>query len=227
MVTSQGTGVAVTTGGATPGVRAAIRRLALGLLRKEQSVATGLLIGLMIWTVTRLVDGIATSGTIEYDTDISPAALKNGTPASLMNVVLTNLSTDTPVTNLQVSIADPYFKTDFSTDRAESYCSYEPPAWVGNDAVCEPHRDGMTFTAPMLVPGTSVRVSTKFTQAGDAAHRPIVRIKPDGISKVQLVEPGVQTFVARHEAGLLIGLLGAALLLFGISVALSEAGSQP
>lgn len=227
MGNSHGTGVGATAGGATPGVRATIRRLALGLLRKEQSVATGLLIGLIIWTVTRLVDGIATSGTIEYDTDLSAAALKDGRAASLMNVVLTNLSTDTPVTNLEVLIADPYLKTVFSTDRAESYCSYEPPAWVGNDAVCDPHPDGMTFTAPMLVPGTSVRVSTKFMQTADATHRPIVRIKPDGTSKVQLVEPGVQTFVARHEAGLLIGLLSAALLLFGVSVALSEASPRP
>lgn len=227
MGNSHGTGVGATAGGAAPGPRAPIRRLVRGLLRKEQSVATGLLIGLIIWTVTRLVDGIAASGTIEYDTDFSATALNNGKPAWLMSVVLTNLSTDTPVTNLEVSIADPYLKTDFSTDRAESYCSYEPPAWVGNAAVCEPHRDGMAFTAPMLVPGTSVRVSTMFTQAADATHRPIVRIKPDGSSKVQLVEPGVQTFVARHEAGLLIGLLSAALLLFGVSVVLSEANPQP
>lgn len=211
--------------GARRSVRAAIRRFFEGLLRKEQSIATSVLIGLIIWTLTRLVDGIATSGTIEYDIDVSADTLKDGTPASLIEVGLTNLSTDTPVTDLQVLIADPYNRTLFSTVREDSHCAYEPPAWVGNGAVCEPHRDGMTFTAPMLVPGTSVRVGIKFTQRADAAHGPIVRIRPDG-PKVQLVRPGVQTFVARHETALLVSLLAVALCLFGTSVAMSEAEPQ-
>lgn len=213
--------------GAVQRVRAAVRRLVEGLLRKEQSLATSALIGLIIWTLTRLVDGIATSGTIEYDIDISSDTLGDATAASLFEVELTNLSTDTVVTNLQVSIADPYNKTIFSTAQGDSHCAYEPPAWVGNDAVCEPYRDGMTFMAPMLVPGTSVRVGIKFTQRPDANHDPIVRIAPAVTGKVQLVEPGLQTFVARYEAALLVTLLAIALSFFVMSVATSDAKPRP
>lgn len=209
------------------GLAQQLKRALAGLFHKQESVATSLLIGLIIWTITRLVDGIATSGTIEYDIEITSTTLANGTAGHLIEVVLTNLSTDTPVTDLQVSIADPTFKTTFSTARADSYCGYQPPAWVGDGAVCDPHRDGMSFTAPMLVPGTFVRVGSKFTQAPDAVREPIVRIKPGAAQKVQLVAPGVQTFVARHEAGLLIGLLALAVLLFGISIATSQPASQP
>lgn len=213
--------------GALQRMRAAVRRFVGGLLRKEQSLATSALIGLIIWTLTRLVDGIATSGTIEYDIDISSDILRNATAASLIEVELTNLSSDTSVTQLQVSIAHPSDKTIFSTAPGDSHCSYEPPAWVGNDAVCEPHRDGMTFTAPMLVPGTSVRVGIKFTQPPGETRDPIVRIAPAITSKVQLVEPGVQTFVARYEAALLLSLLAIAFLLFAMSVATSEPKPRP
>jgi hypothetical protein len=189
-----------------------------GLLSEKQSIATGLLIGLVLWTVTRLVDGITGSGTIEYDTVYTPTIRANGQPGTKIEVTLTNLSSDTTVTTLQVSINDPYLKTTFSTDRDDSNCAFEPPAWAA-DAICEPHNVGMTFEAPMLVPGTYVRVGIKYTQASDATHAPIVRIRPDTATKFQLVEPGLRTFLARHEAALLLSLLGFTLLLFCISVA--------
>jgi hypothetical protein len=203
-------------------VRAAVRRFIAGLLRKEQSIATSVLIGLVIWTLTRLVDGIAASGTIEYNVDVSSDTLADGSAASLIEVELANLSSDTAVTNLEVMIADPYGKTRFSKANGDFHCAYEPPAWVGNDAVCDAEPDGMAFTAPMLVPGTSVRVGIKFTQLPEAQYDPIVRIRPDVTSKVQLVEPGVQTFVARYEAPLLLTLLAVALVFFGMSVAASK-----
>lgn len=198
-----------------------------GLLYEKQSVATGLLIGLILWTLTRLVDGITGSGTIEYHTAHTPTTLANGQPAKNFAVTLTNLSRDTTVTNLQATIYDPYLKTTFSTDGNDSSCAFEPPAWA-QGATCEPHNVGMTFQTPMLVPGTFVRVGIKYTQAADAAHPPIVRIRPDGTTAFQLVKPGFRTFVARHETLLLLSLLGIALLLFCISIAagVREAPSQ-
>jgi hypothetical protein len=198
------------------------RRAWAGLLRKEQSISTGLFIGLLIWTVTRLVDGITGSGTIEYHTAYSETTLASGRPATKIDVTLTNLSTDTAVSNLQASISDPDPRTVFSVAPNDSRCAYEPPAWVDTDkAVCAAHTAGMAFTAPMLVPGTSVRFGIKFTQASDAVDWPIVRIKPDGAAKFQLIEPGLQTFVTRHEPALLVALLAIALLLITISAASS------
>jgi hypothetical protein len=193
-------------------------RLLAGLLGKEQSIATGLLLALTIWTVTRLVDGITGSGTIEYDTVYSPSTLASGEPAVKVEVTLANLSSDTAINNLQVLIADPDVKPIFSADPRDSECGYEPPAWSGG-AVCEAHPVGMSFTVPILVPGTSVRAGIKYKAGENPRERPIVRIKPDGTTKFQLVEPGLQTFVTRHQAALLVSLLTITLVLFAISVA--------
>jgi hypothetical protein len=194
-----------------------------GLLTDKQSIATGLLIGLMVWTVTRLVDGITSSGTIEYAVAYNDARLADGRPAKQAEVTLTNLSTETSVSNLQVVIHDPDNKTQFSAVRDDSNCIFEPPAWV-EGSTCDPHNVGMTFNAPMLVPGTYVRVGIKYTQSADAKHDPVVRIRPgDGTSKFQLVKPGLRTLVARHEAALLLVLMGVTIGLFMLSVAAKAA----
>jgi len=191
-------------------------RLIAGLLSDKQTIATGLLIGLIVWTLTRLVDGILATGTIEYQTVYSPAKLDNGMDGTKIEVTLTNLSRDTSVNGLKVVINDPSGKTTFSNNPRDTNCAFEPPAWA-DDAICEGHNDGMIFEMPMLVPGTFVRLAIKYMQSG-AAHQPVVRIRPQPDSKLQLVEPGLQTFVARHEVALLLALLGTTLVLFGISV---------
>jgi hypothetical protein len=193
-------------------------RVIASLLSDKQSIATGLMIALIVWTVTRLVDGITNSGTIEYDTVYTDTTLANGQPAKRIEVTLTNLSSDTAVSKLRVAISDPYRKTIFSTERGDSSCAFEPPAWA-NDAICDSHDIGMTFEAPMLVPGTSARIAMKYTQSNDATQRPIVRIRPEATGKFQLVEPGVRTFVARYEAAVLLSLLCFTFVLFIISLA--------
>jgi hypothetical protein len=195
-----------------------LRRVRAGLVSDKQSIATGLLIALILWTVTRLADGITGSGTIEYETVVTPATLATGGSANEIAVTLTNLSADTSITRLRVSISDPQFKTTFSSDLRDRSCAFEPPAWAAG-AICDPHNVGMTFEAPMLVPGTSVRLSIKYTQSPDSAHRPVVRIRPESASSFQLVEPGLRTFIARHEEVLLLLILGGALLIFVVSVA--------
>jgi hypothetical protein len=191
-------------------------RLIAGLLSDKQSVATGLMIALMVWTLTRLVDGILSTGTIEYRTVYSSATLANGTAGNKIEVTLTNLSRDTTVNGLKVVVHDPYGKTTFSGDPRDVNCAFEPPAWA-DDAKCEGSTDGMSFETPMVVPGTFVRLAIKYTQSG-ATHQPVVRIRPQPDSKLQLVTPGLQTYVARHEVALLLALLGTTAVLFGISI---------
>jgi|SRR5262245_4930923 len=191
-------------------------RLIAGLLSDKQSVATGLLIALVIWTLTRLVEGILSTGTIEYRTVYSPAQLAGGASGTKVEVTLTNLSRDTIVNGLKVVVNDPYGKTTFSDDPRDTSCAFEPPAWA-DDARCETHKDGMSFETPMVIPGTFVRLAVKYTQS-DATHQPIVRIRPEPDSKLQLVTPGLQTYAARHEVALLLALLGLSTVLFVISL---------
>jgi hypothetical protein len=59
------------------------RRFFNGLLSKDKSLATGLILGFMAWTLMRLVDGIASNGTIEYDIVNRPATLADGRAGQL------------------------------------------------------------------------------------------------------------------------------------------------
>jgi hypothetical protein len=192
-------------------------RVISGLLSEQQSVATGLMMGLVIWTLTRLVDGVLGTGTIEYQISHSPTTLASGTPGTEIRVTLTNLSRSTSVNGLEVSIADPRGKTTFSNERPDWKCVFEPPAWA-EGALCHGAGDGMVFEAPMLVPGTYVVVGTKYTQAAGATEAPIVRIRPKDGADFRLLEAGLQTWIARHELGLLLSLLGLASLLFAMAV---------
>src|SRR2546421_9787577 len=70
-------------------------RLLAGLLGKDQSVATGLLIGIIIWTLTRLGDAVTRSGSIEYAVKYSRATIANGTAGNKMENRLTHPSRDT------------------------------------------------------------------------------------------------------------------------------------
>ena len=78
------------------------RRFFNGLLSKDKSLATGLILGFMAWTLLRLVDNIAANGTIEYAIANSPATLADGRSGYLIRVTLTNLlgMTRFPIANL-------------------------------------------------------------------------------------------------------------------------------
>jgi hypothetical protein len=195
-----------------------LHQFVVGMLSKERSLATGLLIALAAWTLTRLVDGIAGSGTIEYAISYSPATLADKRPGTKIDVRLTNLSRDTSITNLHVAITDPTAQLTFGNAASDADCAFQPPAW-GENPQCEPHADGMVFDAPMLVPGTYARLGIKYASPDGVTARPIVRIKPEGTDGFRLVEPGLETYVARHETTLLLGLFGFTLVLFLISVA--------
>lgn len=193
-----------------------------GLLGERHSIATGLLIALILWTLTRLVNEITGSGTLEYDVQISDTELADGSAGQKVEVTITNLSHDTVITNLQASISGSQQLT-FSSNRTDRNCAFAPPAW-GENPVCDGYATGLNFAAPMLVPGTHARFAIKYRRVAGSADKPIVRIKPDGASNVRLVEPGVETFLARHETKLLLALLFVAAILFFVSV---RAGLAP
>jgi hypothetical protein len=187
-----------------------------GLLGERHSIATGLMIALVVWTLTRLVNEVTDSGTLEYDIDISDSVLADGSAGHKVEVTITNLSHDTVITNLQASISGSQDLT-FSGNRADRRCAFEPPAW-GENPICDGYTTGLTFAAPMLVPGTHAQFGIKYRIASESAAKPIVRIRPDGTSNVRLIKPGVETFLARHETKLLLALLLVAGVLFFVSV---------
>lgn len=188
-----------------------------GLLSKDNSFATGLLLGLLVWTFTRIADGITGSGTIEYDVTYAATTLKDGRAGALVSVVLTNLSHDTAVQNLEVTISDPLATTEFIP--GEEHCAYPPPTWA-QDAKCEAFPTGLNFYAPWLVPGNQVSLAIKYVGSLEPGKRPIVRIRPsDTDTKLRVIEPGFETWVARHEMGVLFAILIVASLLLMASVA--------
>jgi hypothetical protein len=185
-------------------------------MSKEHSIATGMLIALAAWTLTRLVDGVTQGGTIEYAATYAQVATGDHRPGSKITLTLTNLSRDTTVTNLNVAIYDQQGLIKFDeTEPGE--CAFGVPAWA-EGARCKPRGDGMVFMAPMLIPGTSVQVAMRYQGPITGPDRPIFRIKADADSQIRLVSPGLETQLARHELPLLAGLLVATLALLILSV---------
>jgi len=202
------------------------RRFFIGLLSRDKSLATGLILGFMAWTLMRLVDGIAANGTIEYDIANSPAKLADGRDGHVVRVTLTNLSADTALTDLKASIAAPTADIVFSADPKDRSCAFEPPGW-GGQPTCDAFTSGFDFLAPMIVAGTHVQFEVKYTRAGNSTSLPVVRIKP-ATTKFRLVEPGFSTFVARNQVGILLALLLLAMVTLFLSVAagVSEAPAK-
>ena len=193
------------------------RRFFNGLLSKDKSLATGLILGFMAWTLLRLVDNIAANGTIEYAIANSPATLADGRSGYLIRVTLTNLSADTALTNLRASIAAPNPGIVFSDNPRDASCAFEPPGW-GGAPTCEGVASGFDFLAPMIVAGTYAQFEIKYTRPAGATDLPVVRIKPE-TTKFRLVEPGFSTFETRYQVGILVTLLLLAMVTLFLSVA--------
>lgn len=203
-----------------------LKRFVAGLLSKDKSLAVTLLIGLIAWTLVRLIDGIAASGTIEYATTIRRATLHDGRDGQLIEVRLENLSRDTAMKNLRVSVSDPTGRLEFGVHPSDRACSFQAPAW-GENPLCDAYANGLSFAAPMLIPGTSARLAIKYAHRGkDAGAAPVVRIGPDGSTKVRLIEPGIETFLVRHETALLLTLLIVAAVLFIVGTAAGLSTSE-
>lgn len=190
-----------------------LKRFVRGLFSKDHSFATGLLLALLIWSLTRIVDGVSHSSTIEYDISVAPDHLKDGRVAEAMSITLSNLSTEAAVRDLQVSIS-PRGGAEFVEN--EESCVFESPAW-GADAVCKERNDGANFRLPMLVPGTKAKLTVRYAPGTASGEKAAVMIRPsDTDAKMRLVQPGFETFVTRHQIAILITLLAlSGVLLFG------------
>lgn len=192
-----------------------LARLAAGLLSREHSVATGLLIALTVWTLTRLVDDVTGSSTVEYDAQYMPATLPSGEAVSKVEVTLTNLSSDETITDLSAALSDPRLKAVFIEP---AQCRFAPPSWV-DQATCDlSPREGLLFTAPALVSGSRAWFAVYYRGSIEEKARPVLRIKTGGASKLRLMTPGVVTFIVRHESGILLSLLGVTVILLVLSV---------
>jgi len=197
-----------------------LKRFLRGLFSKDHSFATGLLLALVIWTLTRIVDGVSHSTTVEYDISVAPDQLKDGRVAETMSITLSNLSTEAAVRDLQVAIS-PAGGTTFVD--GEATCAFQSPAW-GADAVCDARKDGANFRLPMLVPGTKARLTVRYLPGSEPGEKAAVMIRPsDSDAKMRLVKPGFETFVTQHQIAILLTLLalGAALLFGSIAAGLA------
>jgi hypothetical protein len=191
-----------------------IARVVAGLLSREHSVATGLLIALTVWTLTRLVDGITGSSTVEYDVRYTTTALADGERVSRVEVTLTNLADDETLTGLTAAVSDPRLKAVFIQPPE---CRFAPPSWVER-AECRVTgpKEGFLFTAPTLVSGSRAWFAVNYRGSVEEPGRPVVRIKAG--EKLRLVTPGIVTFIVRNESALLLSLLGLTLILLVLSV---------
>lgn len=194
-----------------------MRRVLAGLLAKDQSFGTGILLALLVWTLTRVVNEVVGPATIEYAVSYSPIQLDGGGEGAMVVADLTNLSQDSPVRGLAVSVNDLSGQTEFLPDEAQ--CTFPPPMWI-DGASCKAYSNGLSLIAPTLDPGISVRLAAKYRGAIEEGKRPLVRIKAsDGTAKLRMVTPGFQTWLARHEMWVLTGLL----VLVGLALATSIA----
>lgn len=198
-----------------------------GLLSKDRSVATGLVLALAVWTLTRLADGVLDHATIEYDASYVHDVSTQGALSSRFDVVLTNLSRAQRITDLQVVVTDPDGTARFVSDRPRP-CAIETPSPAGAECYVEPNT-GLSFKARVLLPGTRARIALRY-QKPEASQAPLqMRLQPGAPDDVRVLKPGIETFIARHQTGLLLTILGASfvLLMMSISVGVSRAASSP
>lgn len=202
-------------------------RLTDGLLSKDRSLVTGLVLGMAVWTLTRLADGVLDHATIEraerYVHDVSA----KGATTSRFEVDLTNLSRAQRITDLHVVVTDPEGTANFLSGPPPP-CAIEAPSPAGAECYVEPNT-GLSFKAQVLLPGTRARIALHYQKPG-AAQAPLrMRLQPGAPQDVRVLEPGIETFVARHQTVLLLSLLGATFLLLIVSVAAgtSRPGTPP
>ncbi|TCW78851.1 hypothetical protein C5O80_31770 [Burkholderia sp. SRS-46] len=194
-----------------------LRRFMSGLLSKDASVAAGIVLGLVVWTLTRIVNEVVDSPTVEYDVSYSAATVANGQAGARIMVALTNLSRDSTLQNLGVTIYDPSGKATFIPDSIR--CAFPPPLWA-QDGVCLLLQSGLKFQAPWFTPDSQLHIAIDYVGSVEAGKRPIVRILPSRSSPgIRLVEKSWKTWVARYQFTLLCGLLMVVFALYAVAVA--------
>ena len=209
-------------------IRSWFPKMARGLLSKDHSFATGLLLALLVWTLSRLVDSVVGSATVEYAISTKTVKLASGQDGTRLSVELSNLSRDTALRDLEVVVHDPKGATEFSVNPRDTSCEHPEPAWAA-DGVCTAKKDGLFVVFPSLVAGNRVRASIAYSASAANVDRPTVRIRPttDGDVKLRLMKPGFDTWLVRHEVALLLFFFVAVAVLFVASIASTSEQKRP
>jgi hypothetical protein len=185
---------------------------------KDKSLATGVALGFMAWTLMRLVDSISAYDTLEYDITNKPTTLADGRAGFAFQVKLTNLAGDTTVEGLKATVASSTADIDFSMHADDYRCPVQPPAG-GKVVECTPHVGGFNFSAPPLLAGTFAGLEVKYTRPATSSETPYLRIVLAEGQNFRLVEAGVATALVRNQTGILIAFLVLAAISLLISLA--------
>jgi hypothetical protein len=199
------------------------QRVRTGVFSKEKSLATGVILGFMAWALMRLVDGISSYDTIEYQITNGASTLSDGRSGFAYRVKFTNLAGDTTVQSMRATVASMTPDITFSVAPGDSRCAMQPPAG-GKVVECEPLASGFNFTAPPLLAGTYAGLEVKYTRTAASSEIPILRIVLAEGQNFRLVEAGLATLIVRNQNGVLFGFLMLAFIALVMSLA---AGTAP
>lgn len=173
---------------------------------KDRSLATGVALGFMAWTLMRLVDSISAYDTIEYAITNKPTTLADGRAGFVYQVKLTNLAGDTTVEGMKATVASVTADIEFSMSAEDHRCPVQPPAG-GKVVECEPHVGGFNFYAPPLLAGTYAGLEVKYTRPAESSEIPYLRIVLSEGQNFRLVKAGIATIIVRNQTGILIAFL--------------------
>jgi hypothetical protein len=186
---------------------------------RDKSLATGVALGFMAWTLMRLVDSISAYDTLEYEITNKRTTLADGRAGFVYQVKLTNLAGDKTVEGLKATVASRTSDIDFSMHADDHHCPVQPPAG-GKVVECAPHVGGFNFSAPPLLAGTFAGLEVKYTRPAASSEIPYLRIVLAEGQDFRLVETGIATTIVRNQTGILIAflILAAVSLLMSLAV---------
>lgn len=196
---------------------AIVRKILDAFAVKQTSVATGLLLAAMAWTVTRLADAVDAYDTLEYEVSQSRDVLADGRKGFLVEVKLTNLSGGTTLESVRAQLSTHAKGVEFSADPRDYLCAVEPPGWAGNPT-CEPHGIGFDFSIDNLTPGTFVGFQAHYVRPDGVNQLPVLRINLPSNKNFRLLESGIATGALHHQTAILAGLFVLLFVLLVLSI---------
>jgi hypothetical protein len=161
------------------------------------------IVGILAWLITHMIDTIKNSPTVEYSTQVE----RHGNLTRL-RAELTNVTRDKAFARVQARIF-------FPGGKAKGW-SVHPvsPAFEGNDA---PITEGATvsYSFPTIMPGNSIKFEATAVKSGE----PELQIWSDVSQPVRLEEKGLETWLARHEMRTMFGVFVVWLVALGLIAA--------
>ena len=196
---------------------AIVRKILDAFSAKQTSVATGLLLAAMAWTVTRLADAVDAYDTLEYQVTQSRDVLADGRKGFLVKVKLRNLSGGTTLESVRAQLSTHARGVEFSANPDDYLCAVEPPGWAGNPK-CDPQGIGFDFSIDNLTPGTYVGFQARYTRPDGANETPVLRVNLPANKNFRLLESGLATGALHHQTAILAGLIVLLFVLLVLSI---------